>query len=70
MDLDASFVLHQLEDIEDDVIDDGSLTAGIAMVVMALRAIETHRLRTERREPIRLYLCHPQLVRNPRGATV
>ncbi|KAF7340349.1 hypothetical protein MVEN_01954100 [Mycena venus] len=69
MDLDASFLLHQLEDIEDDAIDDGSLTAGTAMAVMALGAIEAHRLRTERRKPSRLYLCRPQLVRNPRGAT-
>jgi hypothetical protein len=34
-----------------------------------LGVIELHRLHTERRKPSRLYLCRPQLTRNPRGAT-
>ncbi|KAJ7663708.1 hypothetical protein DFH06DRAFT_1393344, partial [Mycena polygramma] len=36
---------------------------------MLLGAIEAHRLGTERRKPSRLYLCRPQLSRNPRGCT-
>jgi hypothetical protein len=31
MDLDASFLHYQLEDIKEDEIDDGTLTAGTAM---------------------------------------
>ncbi|KAJ7620714.1 hypothetical protein DFH06DRAFT_1359673 [Mycena polygramma] len=64
MDFDASILYHQLEDMEDDEIDDGP-----AVAIMALGAIEVHRLRTERRKPSRLYLCRPQLAHNPRGST-
>jgi hypothetical protein len=69
MDLDVSFLYHQLQDIEEDGIEDEPVMAGTAMAVMVLGAIEMHRLRTERRKPSRLYLCRPQLARNPRGAT-
>ncbi|KAJ7819364.1 hypothetical protein B0H14DRAFT_3876690 [Mycena olivaceomarginata] len=57
MDLDASFLHNQLEDIEEDDLDDGTFTAGTAMAVIVLGVIELHRLRTERRKPSQLYLC-------------
>lgn len=49
VDLDVSFLHHQLEDIDEDGIEDGPLMAGTAMAVMVHGAEEVHRLRTERR---------------------
>jgi hypothetical protein len=69
MDLDAPILYRQLEDEKEDEIQDEQLMAGTAMAILVLGAIESHRLRTERRKPSRLYLCRPQLARNPRGPT-
>ncbi|KAF7371843.1 hypothetical protein MVEN_00041100 [Mycena venus] len=68
MDIDAFFVCQYLEDIQDDEMDE-QLVPGTVMAIMTLGAIEAHRLRTERQQPSRLYLCCPQLPRNPRGTT-
>ncbi|KAJ7735880.1 hypothetical protein DFH07DRAFT_870725 [Mycena maculata] len=70
MEVDVSIISQQLEEIEEDEVDDELYVAGTAMSIMLLGAIEAHRLRTERRKPSRLYLCHAQLSRNPRGCTV
>ncbi|KAJ7231709.1 hypothetical protein B0H12DRAFT_1077061 [Mycena haematopus] len=70
MDIDAFINLQQLEEIEEDMIDEEQTRlAGSATAIIALGVIEAHRLRTQRRRPSRLYLCRPQLLRNPRGAT-
>ncbi|KAJ7264593.1 hypothetical protein C8J57DRAFT_1331223, partial [Mycena rebaudengoi] len=69
MDLDAPILYRQLEDEKEDEIQDEQLMAGTAMAILVLGAIESHRLRTERPKPSRLYLCRPQLARNPRGPT-
>lgn len=69
MDIDALMCVHQLEEIEEDEMDEEQDLVGSAFAIIALGAIEAHRLRTERRKPSRLYLCRPQLLRNPRGAT-
>ncbi|KAJ7147905.1 hypothetical protein C8R43DRAFT_1088467 [Mycena crocata] len=60
---------QQLDDIEDDAIQDEQLLAGTTAAVIVLGAIEAGRLRAERRRPNRLYLCRPQLLRDPQGAT-
>jgi hypothetical protein len=67
MDIDVFFIHQHLENIQDDEMDEE--LPGTAMVIMTLGAIEAHRLRTEQQQPSRLYLCHPQLPRNPRGTT-
>ncbi|KAJ7869618.1 hypothetical protein B0H13DRAFT_1896585 [Mycena leptocephala] len=69
MDIDAFYCLQQLEEIEMEEVDEEQQLAGSAMAIISLGAIEAHRLRTERQQPSRLYLCWPQLLRNPRGAT-
>jgi hypothetical protein len=69
MDIDVFYCLQQLEEIEMEEVDEEQQLAGSAMAIISLGAIEAHRLRTERRQPSRLYLCRPQLLRNPRGAT-
>ena len=68
-DVDAFIIHQQLEEMEEDEREDEQLLIGRATSIMLLGAIEAHRLRTERRKPSRLYLCRPQLFRNPRGAT-
>lgn len=68
MSIDAFILYQQLDDIEEDEIEDEQLLAGSATAIILLGAIEAQRLRTERRNPNRLYLCRPQLLRDPRGA--
>jgi hypothetical protein len=67
MDIDVFVCFQQLEEIEIDEVDEEKLLAGSAIAIIALGVIEAHRLRTERRQPSRLYLCRPQLLQNPRG---
>ncbi|KAJ7474056.1 hypothetical protein FB451DRAFT_1035184 [Mycena latifolia] len=43
--------------------------AGAASALILIGAEEARRLRAERRKPSRLYLCRPQLLRNPRFGT-
>jgi hypothetical protein len=40
--------------------------AGSAFAIIVLGVVESRRLRSERRQPNRLYLCRPQLLRRPR----
>ncbi|KAJ7747549.1 hypothetical protein B0H16DRAFT_1320279 [Mycena metata] len=69
MDLDVFASHQQLADIEEDELDEEHRLAGATTAIIVLGAIEARRLRAERRKPSRLYLCRPQLLRNPRGAT-
>lgn len=68
MDIDLPTHHQNLEDMEEEEMEDERMLTGTAIAVLLLDAIEAHRLRTERRKPSRLYLCRPQLLRNPQGS--
>ncbi|KAJ6540540.1 hypothetical protein B0H19DRAFT_1077948 [Mycena capillaripes] len=61
MNINVFIYLQQLEEIEMDevTVDEEQQLAGSAVAIISLGAIEAHWLRTERRQPSRLYLCRP-----------
>jgi hypothetical protein len=69
MDIDASIHHQQLEEMEENEMEEEQLRAGSAMAVILLGVVEAYRLCNKQRKPSRLYLCCPQLLRDPHGST-
>jgi hypothetical protein len=67
-----AYALIQQEEEDDEDAHEQELEQSAALAAVALMVIggeESRRLRTERRQPSRLYLCRPQLLPNPRKDT-
>ncbi|KAJ7461179.1 hypothetical protein FB451DRAFT_1181518 [Mycena latifolia] len=69
MDIDAYILAQQDKDMEEEEAEADWELAGAASALILIGAEEARRLRAERRKPSRLYLCRPQLLRNPRFGT-
>ena len=65
-----ALIQQEEEDEEGDLEQELEQSAALAAVaLMVIGAEESRRLRAERRQPSRLYVCRPQLLPNPHKDT-
>ena len=61
-----TYLSQLIEEDEEVVEEERVLQAAAAAMIIYLGAEEYQALRAQRRQPSRLYLCHPQLMSDPR----